>query len=258
MRVGIIGSGRIGSNAGRLFAGAGHQVMLSFSRDLTKLEALAESVGKNASTGTPREAADYGDVVMLSVPWAVVEEALEATGPLDDKVLIDTTNQFTPDGLVEIPGKISAAEFNARRAKRARVVKAFNTLTAAFQAEAALRPASQRAAMFYAGEDTEAKNVVADLIRGVGFEPVDVGGWGEVWIMEAPRRPGAVYGEEYRPAEARRIAEVLKEGYPEEAARLAREYKVRDRSLGLEDGGLRSSSAAGSNGSREHEDQSHG
>ena len=87
-----------------------------------------------------------------------------------------------------------------------------------------------------AGEDAEAKSVVADLIRGVGFEPVDVGGWGEVWIMEAPRRPGAVYGEEYHPAEARRIAEVLKEGYPEEAAVLAHEYKIRDRSLGPEDG----------------------
>ncbi len=228
MRIGIIGSGRIGSNAGRLFGGAGHQVMFSFSRDLTKLEALAESVGKNASTGTPREAADFGEVVMLSVPWAVIEEALKAAGPLGGKILIDTTNQFTQDGLVEIPDGISAAEFNARRAKEARVVKAFNTITAAFQAEAAQRPTSQRAAMFYAGEDAEAKSVVAGLIREVGFEPVDVGGWREVWIMEAPRRPGAVYGEEYRPAEARRIAEALKAGYPEEAARLAREYKIRD------------------------------
>ena len=129
-------------------------------------------------------------------------------------------------------------------------MKAFNTLTAAFQAEAALRPASQRAAMFYAGQDTEAKSLVAGLIREVGFEPVDVGGWGEVWIMEAPRRPGAVYGEEYRPAEARRIAETLKEGYPEEAARLAREYKVRDRKLVRDDGNPRPSSAAGFNGSR--------
>ena len=113
--------------------------------------------------------------------------------------------------------------------------------------------------MFYAGEDTEAKSLVAGLISEAGFKPVDVGGWGEVWIMEAPRRPGAVYGEEYRPAEARRIAEVLKEGYPEEAARLAREYKVRDRSLDLEDRNPSSSNAAGSDDSRgANDDQIHG
>ena len=123
MRIGIIGSGRIGANAGRMFAGAGHQVMFSFSRDLTKLEALAESVGKNTSTGTPQEAVDFGEVLMLSAPRVAVAEALKATGPLDGKILIDATNQFTPEGLVEIPGRISAAEFNARRAKEARVVK---------------------------------------------------------------------------------------------------------------------------------------
>ena len=96
MRIGIIGSGRIGANAGRLFAGAGHKVMFSFSRDLTKLEALAESVGKNASTGSPQEAADFGDVVVLSVPWAVVEEALKAIGPLDGKVLIEIPPTSSP------------------------------------------------------------------------------------------------------------------------------------------------------------------
>jgi predicted dinucleotide-binding enzyme len=226
MRIGLIGAGRIGGNAGRLFTQAGHEVLFSFSRDRAKLEVLAAEVGNDARTGTPREAVEFGEVVMLSVPWATVDGALEAAGPLDGKVLIDTTNQFTRGGLVELPEGLSAAAFNARRAKGARLVKAYNTLTAAFQAEAAHRPASERVAMFFAGEDGEAKNVVAGLIRDSGFEPIDVGGWEQVWIMEAPRRPGAVYGEEYRPAEAREIVETLKKGDLEEATKLAREHRV--------------------------------
>ena len=80
--------------------------------------------------------------------------------------------------------------------------------------------------MFLAGEDAEAKRTVARFIAVCGFEPVDVGGWSEVWIMEAPRRPGAVYGEEYRASEARLIAEAVKTG-PERARKLAQELKVR-------------------------------
>lgn len=222
MRVGIIGSGRIGGNAGKLFAKAGHEVLFSFSRDEEKLRALAEEAGNGARAGTPREAAGFGEVVMLSVPWALVDEALKEAGPLDGKVLIDTTNQFGRGGPVELPGGISAAEYNAGRARGARLVKSYNTLTAGFQAEAAGR--ADRAPMFYAGEDADAKEVVAGLIADSGFEPVDVGGWGEVWIMEAPRRPGAVYGEEYRPEAAREIAAAVRRD-PEEAARLARECK---------------------------------
>ena len=179
--------------------------------------------------GTPREAAAFGEVVVLSVPWALVDEAIGAAGgpgALDGKVLLDTTNPYGPGGLEELPDGLSAAEYNARRTPGARLVKSFNTMTAGFQAEAAGRTGEERAAMFYAGEDEDAKGVVAGLIRDSGFEPVDVGGWGEVWIMEAPRRDGAVYGEEYRPAGAREIADALKQGDREEAARLARENRV--------------------------------
>lgn len=222
MRVGIIGSGRIGGNAGKLFAKAGHEVLFSFSRDEEKLRALADEAGNGARAGTPREAVEFGEVVMLSVPWALVDEALEAAGSLDDKILIDTTNQFGPGGAEQLPGGISAAEYNARRARGARLVKSYNTMTAAFQAEAAGR--DERVPMFYAGEDAAAKEVVAGLIAGSGFEPVDVGGWREVWIMEAPRRDGAVYGEEYRSEAAREIAATVGRD-PEGAARLAREYR---------------------------------
>lgn len=225
MRIGIIGAGRIGGNAGQQYARAGHQVLFSFSRDQGKLEALASEAGNGARVGTPREAAEFGEVVMLSVPWGLIDAALAAAGPLDGKILIDTTNPFGPNGFIQLPGGISASEYNARRAPGARLVKAYNTLTAAFQAEAASRPADNRVAMFYAGEDAEAKRVVARLIADSGFEPIDVGGWAEVGIVEAPRRPGSVYGEEYRPAQAREIAEAVRKD-PARAAQLAQECAV--------------------------------
>lgn len=220
MRIGIIGSGRIGGNAGRLFAQAGHEVLFSFSRDPAKLEELAANAGPNARSGTPAEAVAFGNVVMLSVPWPAIDEALLAAGSLVGKTVIDTTNQFGPDGPLTLPAGMTAAAFNARRMPGAQLVKAYNTLTAAFQAEAAGRSEAERVALFFAGEDSAAKATAAALIAESGFAPVDIGGWAEVRMMEAPRRPGSVYGEEYRPEAARRIAGAIRRD-PDEAARLA-------------------------------------
>jgi len=207
VRVGVIGAGRIGGNAGRLFSRAGHEVLFSFSRDRAKLEALAKEAGGVA--GTPAEAARFGEVVMLSVPWALVDEALEVAGPLDGKVLIDTTNQFGRNengnfGVLRLPDGLSAAAYNARRAEDARLVKAYNTMTAGFQAEAAGRTGPDRVVMFYAGDDEGANTVVAGLIDDSGFDPVYVGSLtGDVVWMEPPRREGALYGEEFHLQEAR-------------------------------------------------------
>ena len=218
MRIGIVGAGRIGANAGRLFAGAGHEVMFSGSRDPAKLEAAAAAAG-GASVGTPREAVEFGEVVMLSVPWRAVEDAVAELGSLEGKVVIDTTNQYGSGGWEELPKP--AAQINAERMSGARLVKAFNTLTAGFQGEAAGRGV----ALFLAGEDEAAKQIVAGLIRDIGFEPVDVGRWAEVAIMEAPRREGAVYGKEYSGSDGRRIAAALRSGDADEAARLAAELR---------------------------------
>jgi 8-hydroxy-5-deazaflavin:NADPH oxidoreductase len=220
MRIGIVGAGRIGGNAGRLFARAGHEVMFSGSRDPAKLEELASEAG-GARTGAPREAVEFGEVVMFSVPWRAIDDVLAQTGSLDGKVVIDTTNQYGSDGWEELPEP--AAQVNQERMPGARLVKSFNTLTSTFQGEAAGRGV----AMFLAGEDDEAKAIVAGLIREIGFEPVDVGGWSEVPIMEAPRRDGAVYGEEYSGADGQRIAAALAED-PQQAARLALELRVTD------------------------------
>jgi 8-hydroxy-5-deazaflavin:NADPH oxidoreductase len=213
MRIAVIGPGRIGGNAARLLARAGHDLTLAFSRDQAKLEALAQEIGGRAAA--PADAVAEAEVVILSVPWRLVDEALAQTGPLDGRIVIDTTNQFGAGGIQSLPDGLTAAQLNQQRMSGARLVKAFNTLTSAFQASEAHRPdPEQRVVLFLCGDDAEAKDVVSQLIRDAGFEPVDVGGLADASVMEAPRRDGAVYGEEYRPAEARAVVEAVRAGRP--------------------------------------------
>jgi predicted dinucleotide-binding enzyme len=193
MRIGIIGAGRIGGNAGRLFEQAGHEVFLG-SRD------------------TIAEAAAFADVVMLSVPWTAIDDVLARTGPLDRKTVIDTTNPYGPGGVQDLGGR-SVGRVNAERMPGARIVRAFNTLTSGFQAGAAGREGDERAVLFLSGDDERAKALVGGLIEEIGFAPCDVGGLDET-VADAPRRPGAVYGEEYRPADAVAVVDALRAGQP--------------------------------------------
>jgi predicted dinucleotide-binding enzyme len=222
MRIGMIGSGRIGGTVGRLLARAGHEVLFSYSRDPGKLAEMAAQVG--ATAGTPSEAVGFSDVVVLTVPWGRIDDALAAAGPLEGRIVVDTTNPYDASGLIELPGGTTAAAHNAARMPGARYVKAYNTLTAAFLAEAAERQGPDRVALFHAGDDPEAQFTAAALIADSGFVPVGVG-LAQVAIMEAPRRDGAVYGEEYRPDDALQIATAAATD-PDLAARLAVERKV--------------------------------
>jgi predicted dinucleotide-binding enzyme len=214
VRIGVIGAGRIGGNIARLLAAAGHDVMLSFSRDPGRLTELAAAIGSRAAVGEVHDAAQFGEVVVLSVPWALIPEALGQAGSLAGRIVIDTTNQFGPGGAQPVPGGLTAAAFNQERMPGARLVKAFNTLTSAFQASAAGRPPTERVVLFLAGDDPAAKATVAGLIEDAGFAPADVGTLAQAGPMEAPRRPGAVYGEEYRPGDARTAIEALHAGRP--------------------------------------------
>jgi predicted dinucleotide-binding enzyme len=214
VRIGVIGAGRIGGNAARLLAAAGHEVLLSFSRDPGRLRNLAGQIGARASTGTVAEAAAFGAAVLVSVPWGSIPAVLDEAGELAGRVVIDTTNQFGPDGLVPIPDGLTAAEYNQRRMPGAHLVKTFNTLTAGFQAASAGRPADRRPVLFLCGDQAEAKNLVGGLIEDAGFAPADLGGLADAAPMEAPRRPGAVYGEEYRPADAAAVVAALRAGRP--------------------------------------------
>lgn len=212
MKIGIIGAGRIGGGIARQLAGAGHQVLLSFSRDQATLDELARQIGPAASVGSPADVAGSGEVVVISVPWSTLPLALEQAGSLAGKIVIDTTNQFGGPPLPP-PGETAAA-FNAARMPGARYTKSFNTLTSAFQASAAGRQGDDRVVQWLCGDDAGAKEVVAGLIEDAGFVPVDLGGTAGCAVMEAPRRPGAVYGEEYRLADAHAVQDAVRAGRP--------------------------------------------
>lgn len=212
MRVAIIGPGRIGGNIARLLAAAGHETMLSFARDQARLAQLVTELGDRSVAGTPADAVGFGEVVLLSVPWGAIPDALAQAGSLRGKIVVDTTNQF---GSGPRPGQgQTAAQFNAGRMPGALYTKSFNTLTSAFQAETAGRPSAERVVQWLCGDDGAAKKVVAGLIEDAGFQPVDLGGIADCAVMEAPRRPGAVYGEEYRLEDALAVVDAVRVGQP--------------------------------------------
>jgi 8-hydroxy-5-deazaflavin:NADPH oxidoreductase len=174
MKIGIIGSGNMGSGLGNIWGRKGHEVIFSYSRSQEKLNSLAAALPK-AKAGMPAEAA-RADVVLLSVRWADVPDALKQAGSLNNKIVIDCTNPLKPDlsGL-ELGHTTSAAEEIARMAPGAKVVKAFNTAFAQVYEERSRLFGSRRASMLYCGDDAEAKSVVVKLISDIGFDPVDCG-----------------------------------------------------------------------------------
>jgi 8-hydroxy-5-deazaflavin:NADPH oxidoreductase len=209
MRIGIVGAGRIGGNCAVQFAKGGHEVKLS-GRDLAKLEPLAAEIGEAASVGSPAEATGFGEVVVIAVPWPAFDDAVASAGSLDGKIVVDTTNDYgrgdpTPEGQTQ-------AQFHAAKTPGALYTKSFNTLTSAFQAEAAFRPEAERAVQWVCGDDAIAKQVVMGLIADAGYAPIDVGPNADAAVMESPRRPGAVYGEEYRLPDAEKVVEAVSAG----------------------------------------------
>src|SRR5262245_63504221 len=94
MAIAMIGAGRIGGNCARQSVRAGHEVKVAFSRDRTKLEALAGELGDSASAAEPDEAVGWAELVIFSVGWDSIDDALAAVGSLEGKLVVDTTNQF--------------------------------------------------------------------------------------------------------------------------------------------------------------------
>jgi predicted dinucleotide-binding enzyme len=175
MNIGIIGSGSMGSALGKIWASQGHNVMFSYSRDRQKLEALAASVGSNAQTGTPAEAAQFGEIILFVVPWGAVKDALEAAGSLEGKIVISCVNPLKADmsGL-EIGTSTSGAEEIAKLAPRAKIVEVLFPFAEILHSDSRQFD-SQVATQFYCGDDADAKATVAKLIADLGLQPVDAG-----------------------------------------------------------------------------------
>jgi hypothetical protein len=206
MRIGIVGSGMVGGTLGGVWVRAGHEVMFS-SLELEHDKALAAKLGPNARAGTPRQAAAFGDVLMISVPYRALPEVGKSLAELiRGKVVIDTCNPFVSrDGeIADWARKKGAGRASAELLPGARLVRAFNAIGAYRMGEAHKEPG--RIGMPIASDDAEAVAVASALIRDIGYEPVPVGGLARGRHL----MPGTPLAGERGAAEIRRIAATLK------------------------------------------------
>ncbi len=207
LRIGIIGSGRVGSALGTSWARAGHTVMFS-SLDLEHDKKLAAGIGANARAGTPREAAAFGEILLISVPYGALPQLGKDLGALlKGKMVIDTCNPFpNRDGeIANWAREKGAGVASAELLPGARIVRAFNAVGAARMAEAAQRQ-GPRTGMPMAGDDAAAIAVATRLVRDAGFEPVLVG---SLAAMGKHLMPGTPLAGERSPEDIRKIAATL-------------------------------------------------
>jgi predicted dinucleotide-binding enzyme len=192
MKIGIVGAGKVGGGLGKLWARAGHEVFFS-SRHPDRLKLLVEHAGPAATLGSVAEAADFGQVILFAPNFWNVDDALEATGSLRGKTVLDVTNplEWNPNGRMvrSLPASTTAGEELAKKLPEAIIVKAFSTVPASFIPHAFYRPGLlQRLVVFYCGDDPLAKDMVHGLIADCGFVGLDAGSLRLARELEAPGR----------------------------------------------------------------------
>jgi hypothetical protein len=205
LKIGIIGSGNVGSALGGVWVKAGHEVMFS-SRDLEHNQTLAAELGDGARAGMPPEAAAFGNVLLFAVPYGALPDlGKDLAEQIKGKVLIDACNPFpSRDGeIADWAREKGAGLASAELLPGARIVRAFNAIGSARMASVHHEPG--RVGMPIAGDDAQAIEVASGLIRDIGFEPVLIGGLEKgKYLM-----PGTPLAGELSPEEIRRIAAEL-------------------------------------------------
>ena len=202
VKIGIIGAGKVGSALGTVWAKAGHPVMFS-SRHLDEDKALAAQVGANASAGTPQQAAAFGDVIVMSVPYSALPDLGKSlAAELKGKVIIDACNPFPArDGEIANWAREKGAGLaSAELLPGTRIVRAFNAVGAARMATAHETPG--QIGLPIAGDDRQAIEIASTLIREIGYEPVLIGGL----EMGKHLMPGTALAGERSPEEVRKVA----------------------------------------------------
>jgi len=201
--IGLIGAGHIGSQVARLAVRHGYDVIVSNSRGPETLKGLVQELGPRARAGTPAQAAEAGDIVVVTIPLKNIDDVPVA--PLTGKIVIDTNNYYPQrDGhIAELDNESSTtSELLQRHLPASKVVKAFNHIYAA-ELTTHGQPAGtpNRRALAIAGNDADAKRVVAQLIDEFGFDVVDIGPLADSWRIQRDT-PG--YGPRRTAAELRR------------------------------------------------------
>ena len=189
--IGLIGAGNIGSQVARAVIGAGYDVVISNSRGPETLADLVSELGPRARAATAEEAAQAGDLVVVTVPMKAVPQV--PVEPLAGKTVIDTNNYY-PQRDGQIPEldaeELTSSELLQRHLPEARVVKGFNHIYASQIATDGTPPgAAGRRALVIAGDDSVAKAQVTQLFDEIGFDTVDVGSLADSWRIQ-PDTPG--------------------------------------------------------------------
>ena len=177
MPIGVVGSGRLGGAVGTLWVKAGHPVLFS-SRDPEQTAALVARLGPPARAGSVAEAIAFGEAVLLAVPYGAMPQIGRDFGvQLAGKVVLDAGNAIESRDGAAIAAEVEQNGIgitSQRYLPRARLVRAFNTLGYTILEREANR-AEPRLAIPIAGDDAQALQVAAALVRDAGFEPVVVG-----------------------------------------------------------------------------------
>lgn len=180
MKIGIINAGNIGRTLGKPWLKVGHQLKLAKAGDQTKLETFLKTV-EGATGGTAKEVAEFGDVVLFSVYWGNLDATLAEVGELEGKIVIDTMNPLKVNKQsehyhdLEFMKSNSTSEELQKRLPKARVVKAFSTMPASVLDAAQWADNPVTPAVFIAGDDPTAKEVVSQLAQDAGFQHFDAG-----------------------------------------------------------------------------------
>ena len=207
LKIGMIGSGRIGSTLGGIWVKAGHEVMFS-SLDLEHDKALAARLGGKARAGTSKQAAAFGEVLLMAVPYGALPQVGKDLAELiKGKVVIDACNPVPArDGEIATWAREKGAGLaSAELLPGARIVRAFNAIGYSRMADAAQRQ-GERIGMPMAGDDAAAIAVATRLVREVGYEPVLVG----PLAMGKYLMPGTPLAGEQTPEKIRQIVATLK------------------------------------------------
>lgn len=178
MKIGIIGTGHMARGIGPFWATVGHQVMYG-SRDVDRAKQLAEDIGISVFAGSYQETLDFGDVVFLALPGKYAVDVLKSVQMPEKRILIDCMNPL----FMSLDGYESLAEMVAEAVPGARVIKAFNSIAWYNLPKPSYEQVS--ASLFYCGDDPEAKTIVRDLGREIGYEPLDIGDLSGAKYMES-------------------------------------------------------------------------
>lgn len=206
MKIGIIGAGNIGANAAKLFVQAGHEIAIANSRGPETLQPLIAELGSNAQVATIEDAAKFGEVVFVSIPFGRYQSL--PPGAFAGRIVIDSNNYYPGrDGhFAELDsGAMTSSEMLAAHLPEARIVKGFNTIWFEHlktQGDKA-KPLEYRRAIFIAGDDAAAKAVVTQLIADIGFAAVDTGSLRDGGRAQQPG--AAIYNKNLTPKQAATI-----------------------------------------------------